>query len=242
MAQGDDKFVVRQRPIQQALHIAAFGQLVKRAVAAGNQHGDVGGIGRGYFVQNVGKVRGFVELGQVFGVDFGDGFVFAQHRPHFKFGVVARQGGDVDFKAGFVDVQHRQQGFYGVVAGGEELAVLHLQIALVGGDHQHFEFAAGVGLGKFCAGVVGVGRGVLAQRVVRGEKALCSARSATGCLDNSVMGKTPDGVLKVCRQRVCAAPPPAGCGAGRPFLKKASVFFTKVFRLPERGKATLWLF
>ena len=77
--------------------------------------------------------------------------------------MVARQGGDVDFKAGFVDVQHRQQGFYGVVAGGEEFAVLHLQIALVGGDHQHFEFAAGVGLGEFGAGVVGFGRGVLAQ-------------------------------------------------------------------------------
>jgi len=144
------------------LSVAAFRQLVERAVAAGNQHGDIGRIGRGYFVQNVGKARGFVELGQVFGVDFGDGCIFVRHRPHFKFGVVARQGGDVDCKACFVDVQHRQQGFYGVVAGGEEFAVLHLQIALVGGDHQHFEFAAGVGLGELGAGKVGFGRGVLA--------------------------------------------------------------------------------
>ena len=162
MAQGDDEFVVCQCPIEQALHIAAFGQLVKRAVAAGNQHGDIGGIGGGYFIQNVGKARGFVEFGQVFGVDFGDGFVFARHCPHFKFGVVARQGGDVDFKACFVDAQHRQQGFHGMVAGGEEFAVLHLQIALVGGNHQHFEFAAGVGLGELGAGKVGFGRGVLA--------------------------------------------------------------------------------
>ena len=116
VAQRDDKFIVCQRPIQQALHLAAFGQLVKRAVPAGNQHRQIGRIGRGYRVQNVRQFGGFVQLGQIFGIDFSDGGIFVRHRPHFKFGMVARQGCHVNFKACFVDMQHRQQRFHGVVA------------------------------------------------------------------------------------------------------------------------------
>ena len=147
-------------------------------MAAGNQDAEVGRVGRGDFVQDVGEFGGFVEFRQVCGVDFGNRRVFARHRPHFKFGVVAGEGGDVDGKARLVNVQHRQQGLNRVVAGREECAVLHLQVALVGGNHQDFVFAAAVRFAEFDAIKVGFRRGVLRERV--GGREVCVVLGAVG--------------------------------------------------------------
>ena len=57
-----------------------------------------------------------------------------------------------------------------MIAGGKEFAILHLQVALIGGNHQYLVFAAGIGFGEFDPVEIGFRRGVLAQGIFGREK------------------------------------------------------------------------
>ena len=170
VTQGDDVAVVLQRPFEHALHLGAVRQGIECAVAAGNKHADIGRIGCKHLCQYIGQFQGLLQFGQISLENGGHGFIVFGHGPHFKLGRIARHSGHIDFKAGFVQMQHGQQGFYRMVAGGKTGAVLHGQIALVGSNHQHFVFAAGVGLRKLHAVKIGFRRHISIQGKLRREK------------------------------------------------------------------------
>ena len=142
MAEGDDVAVVLHRPVQGSFDIGAVRQADQRAVAAGDKQREIVRVVTQALGEHVGQLQGLLELRQVLVVDGFDFGIFAGEGPVLELDRVARLRGDVKSKTGFVEVVHRQQRFDGVVAGRKQRAVLHWQVALIGGDHQDFPASA----------------------------------------------------------------------------------------------------
>ena len=147
--------------MQGLFHLFAERNIIQHAVAAGDENAEV--VAAIQILHHLRQLFRLLELATVLLVGGLDRFVFLRERPHLQLHRITGRRGDVDLETGQIQVIHRQQHLDRVVAGGEELAVLHQQVALLRGDHQHLPLAAAIGVRVAGARKVGFGRGVLAE-------------------------------------------------------------------------------
>ena len=138
-------------------------------MAAGNKDGKIGRIFREALAPYCLQVERTTDLFLILVVYALDRLVILWKGPHFELDRVAREGRNVDIEARGIQVDHGQKHLHGMVAGGEELAVGHLEIAFLRRNEQYFPFTAPVRLGVVCPIKVRLGRRILRERVRGGE-------------------------------------------------------------------------
>jgi hypothetical protein len=105
-------------------------------VSAGDEHGEVVGIGPELVGDHVGELLRLLQLWLQRGVGGQDSLILARHGPQFELGRVTANGRDIDLEAGLHEMVQGKQHLDRVIAGGEHPAVLQQDVALLGGDHQ----------------------------------------------------------------------------------------------------------
>ncbi len=147
---------------------------------AWNEDGDVIRVLSEFLGDDLGELLGLLELRPEDLVRPHDRFVLAGHRPQLELRRIALQRGDVDVEARLHHVMKRKQHFHRVVSGGEHLAVLQQDVALLRRDHEHLPLPLGVGAPVLDPIEVGLRRRVLTERIRRREVRVVFGRVRRG--------------------------------------------------------------